>query len=150
MIIDRAKYDITILSEIFDNIIPGIIYDSFFMGRDWEGTTKKYQYQKREDGILTFNINREQAKKAKINPYHKQSYVIYIVNYYTLEEKLPPLEMNEIRRHDDSYVMTKIMLHSRKKAKYKKQFEIFGFLKILTKLDPNVLLKIEGRILAES
>jgi len=150
MIVAQTKYDTAILSDIFDNIIPGIIYDSMFIGEEWESNTKKYQCRKRHDGILKFNISRDDAKKAKINPYHRQNYNVHIANYYELEERLPPIAMDEIRAQDDGYVMTKILIHSMPGAKHRKQFEIFGFLRVLTKLDPNVLLKIEGRMLAES
>lgn len=150
LIIDKAKNNTVILSDIFDNILPGVIYDSMFIGEEWGGQTTKHQYKKRLDGMLRFNISRDDAKKAKINPYHRQDYRVYVANYYTLEEKLPPMDMNEIRAEDDSYVMTKVLIHSIPGAKHRKQFELFGFIRILTKLDLNVLLKIEGRMLAES
>ena len=149
MIIDKAKYDTAVLSQIFDEIITGIHYDSFFMGTEWGGTTKKYQYKKRQDGILKFNISRDDARRAKINPYHRQQYIVNIANYYEIEEKLPTVMMDQITIPDYGYVMTKIYISSKTGAKHRKQFELFGFLRVLTKLDPEILLKIEGRMLAE-
>ena len=154
MIIEQAKYDTIILSQIFNNIAPGILYDAFFIANEYGGTTKKYQYKKRQDGVLKFNISRDQAKLSRINPYHRQEYIVYVANYYELSEKLPPISMEGITASsDDNCVMTKIIIqshHSNSRVKHRKQFEIFGFLKILTKLDRNILLKIEGRMLAES
>lgn len=151
MIIERAKGDPIVLEDIFNDILPGIVYESFFMNTTSGGSTKKHQYQKRDDGILKFNISKEAAKKAKINPYHRQEYTVYVANYYELSERLPPIEIDSPPiDQEDGYIMTKILIHSRPSAKHRKQFEIFGFLRVLTKLDPDVLLRIEGRMLAHA